>query len=161
MITIQSFKSDDDTQAVIDLVLHFQNDGTRPLVCIDDQPDLLDITKEYINKGGNFWLAKDGDKLIGSIGLMPYHSNIAVLKKFFVYESYQGEPYHIGRKLYNELFNFAKHKGYSTILLDTPKNTHRAHSFYERAGFKKIEEKNLPISFHHPYKDSDFFILEI
>lgn len=48
MITINQFE-DKYTQDVIDLVLHFQNDGTRPIVTVDDQPDLLDITNKYIN----------------------------------------------------------------------------------------------------------------
>lgn len=160
MITISQFE-DKYTQDVIDLVLHFQNDGTRPIVTVNDQPDLLNITCEYIDKGGNFWIAKDNKKLIGSIGIMPYSNEIAVLKKFFVYEDYQGEPYHIGRKLYAHLLSFAKEKKFETILLDTPYNTVRAHKFYEKAGFKKVVEDMLPIKFSHPYKDCDFFLLEL
>lgn len=160
MITISQFE-DKYTQDVINLVLHFQNDGTRPIVSVDDQPDLLNIVGEYIDKGGNFWIARDDEKLIGTIGIMPYSTDIAILKKFFVYEDYQGEPYHIGRALYNELITFAKKKVYKTILLDTPRNTERAHKFYEKAGFQKINEEDLPIRFDHPYKDSDFFLLEL
>lgn len=85
MITISQFE-DKYTQDVIDLVLHFQNDGTRPMVSVEDQPDLLNIVDEYIDKGGNFWIARDDDALIGSIGLMLYNAETAVLKKFFVYE---------------------------------------------------------------------------
>lgn len=160
MITISQFKNE-FTKDVIDIVLHFQNDGTRPIVSVDDQPDLLNIVGEYIDKGGNFWIAEDDNKLIGTIGIMPYSTDIAILKKFFVYEQWQGEPYHIGRKLYAELLDFAKEKGYKTLLLDTPYNTERAHKFYEKAGFQKISEEDLPIKFSHPYKDCDFFILEL
>lgn len=160
MITISQFE-DRYTQDVINLVLHFQNDGTRPIVSVDDQPDLLNIMGEYIDKGGNFWIAKDNEKLIGSIGIMPYSSEIAVLKKFFVYENYQGNPYHVGRRLYHELHNFTKIRSFKTILLDTPHNTERAHAFYEKAGFQKVTEENLPIQFSHPYQDCDFFLLEL
>lgn len=160
MITVSQFEHK-YTQAVIDLVLHFQNDGTRPFVTVDDQPDLLNITREYIDRGGNFWIAKDGERLIGSVGIMPYSSEIAVLKKFFVYEDYQGKPHHIGRKLYEQLLTFAKEKSFKAILLDTPYNTVRAHKFYEKAGFKKISEDMLPIKYDRPYKDCDFFILEL
>lgn len=160
MITITQFK-DKYTQDVIDLVLYFQNDGTRPKVSVNDQPDLLNIVGEYIDKGGNFWIAKEGEKLIGSIGIMPCNAEIAVLKKFFVYENYQGEPHHIGRKLYGNLMSFAKDKGFKTLILDTPYNTVRAHKFYEKAGFKKVEESSLPVKFSHPYKDCDFFLLNL
>ena len=53
MITISQFE-DKYAGDVIDIVLRFQNDGTRPIVTVKDQPDLLDITHEYIDKGGNF-----------------------------------------------------------------------------------------------------------
>lgn len=160
MITISQFE-DKYTQDVINIVLHFQNDGTRPIVSVDDQPDLLNIVGEYIDRGGNFWIAKDDEKLVGSIGIMPYSTEIAILKKFFVYENYQGKPYHIGRKLYNELLTFAKKRAYKEILLDTPHNTERAHKFYEKAGFQKVNEEDLPIQFSHPYKDCDFFLLKL
>lgn len=160
MISISQFK-DEYTQDVIDLVLHFQNDGTRPLVTVDDQPDLLSIRESYIKVGGNFWIATDDDKLIGSIGIMPCTKETAVLKKFFVYENYQGEPFHLGQKLYASLLAFAKDKGFKTIMLDTPYNTVRAHKFYEKAGFKKVYENELPIKFSHPYKDCDFFLLNL
>lgn len=160
MITISPFE-EEHTQDVIDLVLHFQNDGTRPSVSVNEQPDLLNIRGEYIEKGGNFWMARDGEKLIGSIGIMPYNTEIAVLKKFFVYEKYQGAPYHIGRLLYNELLAFAKGKAYKILLLDTPRNTTRAHTFYEKAGFQKVNEEDMPIRFSHPYQDCDFFMLEL
>ena len=160
MITISQFE-DKYTQDVIDLVLHFQNDGTRPIVTVNDQPDMLNITHEYINKGGNFWIAKDNERLIGSIGIMPYSDQIAVLKKFFVYEDYQGDPHHMGRRLYAHLLSFAKEKNFETILLDTPYNTERAHKFYEKAGFIKVTEDMLPIKFSHPYKECDFFLLNL
>ena len=50
MIEISKFK-DEYTNDVIDLVLHFQNDDTRPSVSVDDQPDLLHITEKYIIAG--------------------------------------------------------------------------------------------------------------
>lgn len=68
IITISQFE-DKYAGDVIDIVLRFQNDGTRPIVTVKDQPDLLDITCEYIDKGGNFWVAKDNEKLICTIGI--------------------------------------------------------------------------------------------
>lgn len=160
MITITQFE-EKYTNDIIDLVLHFQNDGTRPLVTVADQPDLLNIREEYINAGGNFWIAKDNERLIGSVGIMPVENNIAVMKKFFVYEEYQSEPHHTGRKLYAKLLDFAKDKKFIALVLDTPHNTVRAHDFYHRAGFRQITEEELPVKFHRPYKESDFFLLKL
>lgn len=92
---------------------------------------------------------------------MPYSTEIAVLKKFFVYENYQGKPNHVGKKLYEVLLVFVKEHRYKIILLHTPHNTERAHKFYEKAGFQKVKEDDLPIKFSHPYKDCDFFLLEL
>ncbi len=160
MIDIDVFQPS-DTDAVIELVLSLQNDGTRPLISVNEQPDLLNIKGEYIDKGGCFWVAKINGVVIGSIGLMPHSKEIWILKKFFVNEQYQGKPYHIGQKLYKTLLKFADEKGVKTILLDTPHNTTRAHKFYERAGFTLISENELPIQYSHPYKDSDFFLLKL
>lgn len=160
MLSITQFE-DKYTSDVIDLVLHFQNDGTRPTVTVDDQPDLLNITDLYINAGGNFWIATENGRLAGTIGIMPCNDEVAILKKFFVYEKYQSEPHHLGRRLFSYFLEFAKQKGYKTILLDTPYNTVRAHKFYEKAGFQKVTEDKLPVKFSHPYKDCDFFMLNL
>lgn len=160
MISITQFE-EQYTQAVIDLVLHFQNDGTRPPVSVEDQPDLLNIQEAYMEAGGNFWIAIEKNQWLGSIGIMPCSDTVAVLKKFFVYEKYQGEPFHLGRRLYAFLLQFAKEKGFRTLLLDTPRNTVRAHKFYEKAGFQKVQESDLPCHFSHPYQDCDFFLLSL
>lgn len=152
---------DEDREEIIALVLHCQNDGTRIEVSVDDQPDLLNIKEKYIDNGGNFWVAKENGRVAGSIGLMMYGDSIAVLKKFFVYEAYRGKPYHLGRQLYETLLSFAKEKGVKRIILDTPKNTERAHKFYEKAGFKKIPKEELPIAYDYPYEDSDFFSISL
>ena len=85
MIEISKFK-DEYTNDVIDLVLHFQNDGTRPSVSVDDQPDLLHITEKYIIVGDWFWIATDNGKLAGTIGIMPCNEEVAVMKIFCIWK---------------------------------------------------------------------------
>lgn len=150
-----------DRDEIIALVLHCQNDGTRPLVTVDDQPELLSITEKYMDSGGNFWVAKENGKLAGSIGLMNYGNGLGILKKFFVYEAYRGAPHYLGRQLYAALMDFAQRHHFKTLILDTPKNTERAHKFYEKAGFRKIEKEELPVTYDYPYTNSDFFCLDI
>lgn len=69
---------------VIELVLHCQNDGARPLVSVADQPDLLHIQESYFAIGGCFWVAVYQGNLAGTIGLM--NRGVGILKTFFVYE---------------------------------------------------------------------------
>ena len=110
MISMTQFK-DCYTQDVIDLVLHFQNDGTRPLVTVNDQSDLLNIKECYLNAGGNFWVPTDNGKLAGSIGIMPYGKEVAVLKSFLCMKIIiKGNPFTLGKNL----LSFAKAKGFTT-----------------------------------------------
>lgn len=160
MLQIRRF-IDGDTEQVVALVLHCQNDGTRPYVTVEDQPELLNIQEKYIGSGGDFWVATENGTIAGSIGLMNAGNGIGILKKFFVYEQYRGNPHFLGRKLYDVLFSFAQKHGFEMLILDTPKNTERAHKFYEKAGFEKIEKEQLTIVYDYPYSDSDFFCLKL
>lgn len=160
MIEIEKY-SERDKDEIIAIVLHCQNDGTRPLVSVEDQPELLCIREKYIDNGGCFWVAKENGKVVGTIGLMNKGNGLCILKKFFVYKPYRGNPHHLGQQLYTVFLDFAKVHGFSKIILDTPKNTDRAHSFYEKSGFKKIEKKELPIKYDYPYDDSHFFYLDL
>lgn len=160
MVEIKGY-SDTDRDEVIALVLHCQNDGTRPTVTAEQQPELFQIKEKYMNGGGNFWVAKENGTVVGSIGLMRFENGVAVLKKFFVNEAYRGEPHHLGRKLYETLLCYAKTHGINQLFLDTPKNTDRAHKFYIKAGFTKIEKEGIPVIYDYPYEDSDFFWLKM
>lgn len=160
MIEIKIY-SESDQDEVIAHVLYCQNDGTRPYVSINDQPELQNIKGKYIENGGNFWVARENETLIGCIGMMKFDDNLAILKKFFVAESYRSAPHHLGRKLYETLVEFAKNKGIKQLILDTPKNTTRAHKFYEKAGFRQLDKAHLPIVYDYPYEDSDFFCLDL
>lgn len=160
MITITNYQ-ESDRDEIIRLVLHCQNDGTRPLVTVEDQPELLQIQAKYIENGGNFWVAKDDGKLAGSIGLVNCGNGIGVLKKFFVYEPYRGKPHHLGQQLYKKLLEFAAVQEIKTILLDTPTNTDRAHKFYDNAGFVQITKEDLPVVYDYPYDNCHFFRLDL
>lgn len=160
MIEIRMYE-EEDKEEIIELVLYCQNDGTRPVVTVESQPELLRIKEVYLENGGAFWVARDGGKLAGCIGLVNCKNGIGILKKFFVYDLYRSAPHHLGRRLYGELLEFAKDRQMKKLLLDTPRNTERAHRFYEKAGFQKIEESELPVTYDHPYSECDFFILEI
>lgn len=160
MINITSY-NDKYKDDIIKLVLHCQNDGTRPIVDVSGQQDLLDINNCYFKNGGFFWTALNENKLAGTIGLMNYGNGIGMLKKFFVYEEYRGEPYHLGQKLYSTLLDFAYKNNFKEIYLDTPKNTIRAHKFYKKAGFVQILQDSSPIKFNLIYSENDFFKLSL
>lgn len=159
MITVYNDKYKEE---VITLILHVQNVEYGVGISVEEQPDILDIHSNYINDGGNFWIAlNDKEEVIGSIGLQKKNKEIAVLKKFFVYKDYRGKEFGTGKKLFEALLDFDKKQGFSKIILDTPSKATRSHSFYKKVGFKETDKQNLPIKYDYPNRDSIIFLLEL
>lgn len=61
------------------------------------------------------------------------------------------------------LISFAREKGFEPLVLDTPKNTERAHKFYLKAGIEHIAYEDLPLACRPPYpvEMCDFFVLHL
>jgi len=87
--------------------------------------------------------ALEDDKVVGTIAFCPYSDKIGILKKFFVNEKHRGYPNYLGQKLFAILLEYVKSNNFNTIILDTPKNTKRAHKFYQKAGFKQLTYENV------------------
>ncbi|MGV6936677.1 GNAT family N-acetyltransferase [Paenibacillus sp. FSL L8-0158] len=159
MITVYD---DSYKEEVIKLILHVQNVEYEVGISLKEQPDILDIHSNYINDGGNFWIAlNDNGEVVGSIGLQKKNKEVAVLKKFFVYKDYRGKEFGTGKKLYEALLDFAKKQGFSKIILDTPSKATRSHGFYKKVGFKEINKEDLPIKYDYPDRNSIIFLLEL
>lgn len=155
---IEKYSGKYDEQ-IINLILNIQNNESRINLSLDEQPDLKEIEKCYQLTGGEFWIALEGETVIGTIGLMLKNNNCAILKKFFVLSEYRNQK--IGLKLYNCLLDFAKSKGVKHIILDTPSVAHASHRFYERSGFYKINHEELPVEYSFPDRDSLLYMLDL
>lgn len=149
-------------EEVIKLILHVQNVEYGVGISVEEQPDILDIQSNYIKDGGNFWVAlNDHNEVVGTIGLQKKTSEVAILKKFFVYEDYRGKKLGIGTRLYEALLGFMQKHRFSKVILDTPSKATRSHSFYKKVGFKEIAKKDLPIRYDYPDRDSLIFELTL
>lgn len=149
-------------QEVIDLILYVQNVEYDVGITIEEQPDILNIKRNYIDNGGCFWIALNQEgKVIGTIGLQKKTTEVAVMKKFFVYKEYRGKEHGVGMELYNFLLDFAKNQNFSTIILDTPSKANRSHNFYKKVGFNEILKESLPIQYDYPDRDSLIFRLDL
>lgn len=144
---------------VIELILDIQNNEAKVNMPIECQPDLLDITDAYINCGGDFWVAIADGHVVGTLALMRIDDQWAVLKKFFVRSDYRSRK--VGLALYMRLLDFANAMGYRHIILDTPSVAKKAHSFYERAGFRRIEKTELPVRYDYPDRQSLLLKLDL
>jgi GNAT superfamily N-acetyltransferase len=150
---------DEYKQQIIDLILHIQNEEAKINLSIEEQPDLLDIPTCYEKNGGRFWVAVDGKDVIGTFAFMNYGNGNAVLKKFFVRSDWRSKK--VGLALYKTVIGYLKEHGYKQALLDTPSVAKASHRFYERAGFVKIDKKDLPFEYHFPDRDSYLYLLKL
>ncbi|MFD1418989.1 GNAT family N-acetyltransferase [Companilactobacillus keshanensis] len=147
---------------VIALILYLQNFDNNVDLSLEEQPDMQDITKYYLQNQGGFWIAtNDNDDVIGTIGLLQENEEYGVLKKFFVHQDYRGSKNGISAKLFDALISSAKENHLHHILLDTPEACHRAHHFYKKNGFEEIDRNDVPIKYDYPDRDSLFFIKNI
>lgn len=100
---------------------------------IDDE-DLFRIPEVYDGKS-RFWVALEGNKVIGTVGIKDKGADTAKLKRMFVLMDHHGKG--VGLKLLNTAISFARDQGFKQVILNTNINMHRAHHFYEKNGFKK------------------------
>lgn len=114
--------------------------------------DLINIVEYYIENGGNFWIAIDEDKIVGTIAL-ENRDTIGILKRFYIDKDYQRLG--IGSLLYNKFETYAKIKtNIKTIYLACGQSLKNAHKFYIKNGWQQIN--NLEIDMHFA-DDDDFF----
>ena len=149
-------------QEAVNLILNIQNVEAGLDISLDDQPDLVDIERSYLSAGGAFWVALDEqEKVVGTIGLMIQTPEVAVLKKFFVAVDWRGKDKDCASRLYESLIAFARSRGLTTIVLDTPSSAARSHTFYRRHGFEQISGSELPVQYDYPDRGSLLFRLRL
>lgn len=159
-IHIQRFEPADQP-GVIDVILPIQREEFGIAITADDQPDLNAIADFYQTGTGDFWVARQGDTVVGTIGLKDIGHGQAALRKMFVAAAYRGREYGVAAQLLNRLLEDAKGKGVREILLGTTEKFLAAHRFYEKHGFTEIPKADLPASFPLMAVDSKFYVLQL
>jgi len=152
---------DNNRNAVADLILAIQKSEFGIPITLELQPDLSEIPKYYQTNNGNFWIAKVGEEIIGTISLLDIGNRKAALRKMFVNKNYRGKEFGVGQKLLDTLTDWAKQKGITEIFLGTTEKFTRAQRFYEKNGFKEIEKRELPDNFPVMEVDIKFYRLSI
>ncbi|MFN8306122.1 MAG: GNAT family N-acetyltransferase [Ferruginibacter sp.] len=132
---------------VASLVVNIQNAEFGIPITLEMQPDLLDIPRFYQVKNGNFWVARDGKEIIGTIALLDIGNKQGALRKMFVHKDFRGKEFGVGQKLLSMLLDWARLKSVETIFLGTTAKFIGAQRFYEKNGFQEIKKEHLPTSF--------------
>lgn len=98
--------------------------------------ELFDETKSP------YWVALDGQNIIGSCGLYPtpgLPEGCVELVKFYVNNNYRGLG--IGKHLMQMALDEAKSLGYSSVYLESLPQLDKAVGMYEQAGFEHIPQR--------------------
>ena len=93
------------------------------------------LANELHNKYAHFFVAKNGDEVVGYIGGWIIDTTCDMIN-FVVKEEYQRMG--IGTKLFKTLENQVKELHANEILLEVRISNVKAQSFYEKHGFKEI-----------------------
>lgn len=108
-------------------------------------PDLLDIKKNYFDRGGAFWLAlDDNDRVIGSIGFsINEGSKDVTLRRFFVKCNLKRQG--IGTALLNIAEEYIKSQGKETIYINLGAGDKwfESRAFYSKHGYTYCGENEM------------------
>lgn len=96
--------------------------------------ELIDLNNIEVYYKGNFWIAIDNKKIIGSIGLL-IKGTIGEIKRVYVSSDYRRKG--IGTLLYNELEKIAKNMKIQELQLSAGINLENAHHFYKKMGYTR------------------------
>ncbi len=151
----------DYTEQVVDVILTIQNTEFDIPISRAQQPDLDNIPSYYQQKAGNFWVALDGERVVGTISLFDIGNGQGALRKMFVHRDYRGSERGIARQLLHTLFDWARTHDYCEIFLGTTDKFLAAHRFYEKSGFVEVTADVLPPAFPKMPVDNKFYKYEI
>jgi N-acetylglutamate synthase-like GNAT family acetyltransferase len=155
-ITVKEYSSEHQSQ-IVDLILNIQQNEYQIPITRDDQPDLLNVESFYQKGTGNFWVALDGDNVVGTVALLDIHNRQTALRKMFVAQEYRGKAYGTASLLLNNAKAWAEAKDIDEIYLGTTLQFAAAHRFYEKNGFQEILLEALPESFPVMQVDKKFY----
>ncbi len=103
----------------------------------DFEKELETLHQVYVPPMGCIILAKDHSQVLGCIALKPIGEGVCEMKRLYVRPGARGKS--LGKKLVEELIDFAKKVGYKTMKLDTISSLKEAINLYQSKGFVKTE----------------------
>jgi len=160
LFNIREYQASDQEQ-VLQLILNIQQQEYDIPITKADQPDLLSIESFYQQGNGNFWVACDGDQVVGTIALLDIGNAQVALRKMFVQAEYRGKVWNTATLLLQQVITWAQQQQITQIYLGTTVQFIAAHRFYEKNGFQEIEVIQLPASFPVMPVDKKFYQLSV
>lgn len=150
IIRFQSKHSEATSKFILDIL-----EGEFGIVG-EERPDLYRIPEVYQKRKSNFWLAMDGGEVVGTVALVDYGKSRGYLKRMYVGKKFRGTL--LAKRLLETVLAFARMNAIREIYAGTVPEMAAANKFYQKHGFKKIEE--LPPDFPE-FGDTIFYSLTL
>jgi len=106
-----------------------------------------------------FWVALDGNRVVGTIGLSRINDYQAFLRHFFVAEEARGKEKGVSKALLDTALRAAKDRNYRAVYLGTMEQFKAAQKFYLKNHFKCISREDLPLEMPVSPVDTVFYLL--
>lgn len=146
---------------VVDLIVGIQRGEFAIDITAEQQPDLREIRTFYQRDAGNFWIALEEGRVVGTISLLDIGDGQAALRKMFVHPDFRGRERGTAQALLRTLLDWASERSLHEIYLGTTPFFRAAHRFYEKCGFTEISKDRLPPAFPIMEVDTRFYQLRL
>lgn len=150
-----------DLDRVAALVLSIQIDEFNVPITREDQPDLQDLESVFNVGRGVFLVILDGEKIVGTIGLLDAGEGLGVLRKMFVAPAYRGREWGTAKLLLDAFLKHARLHEFQVVQLGTQRRLAAACRFYEKHGFSEIAKDSMHKNFPFMAVDDRFYSLEL
>ena len=129
-----------DVEAVVELVrTTLAEFGIVFGLGAETDAQLQQLPESYTSQGGAFFVAVDGDALIGTAGVAPVEPGVFELRKMYLRPATRGRG--VGQQLFEACLAHVKAQGGRRIVLDTTEQMTAAIAFYERNGFVRDDSQ--------------------
>lgn len=95
--------------------------------------DIENLEVSYGNLGEAFFVAIEGKKIVGTVGIKKEDDRVALLRRLFVSSEYRGRK--IGKQLVEYALRFCREVGYSELIFKTTSRMVGAIDLCQKCGF--------------------------
>ncbi|MFZ5801703.1 MAG: GNAT family N-acetyltransferase [Candidatus Omnitrophota bacterium] len=103
--------------------------------------DLQRLPASYGALGEAFFVAVDGKRIIGTVGIKKEDDRVALMRRLFVDREYRKRK--IGMQLMDRAIHFCQEVGYSELIFKTTSAMHRAIEICQKRGF--VQRAKVPL----------------